>query len=194
MSGDGCSSTCMREANFICVGQPSVCTTTVTVVTTVNNCGNGQRDTGETCDDDNQNSGDGCSSTCQTESGFDCDNSSPSVCTRGAVNIQKVTEPINNSAAVYLTIRVADAFVFNTEQEMRNFIRPEFSSGNEPTSAFCNQRSGMLEMFDCVFLYPSGVPLNPFTIELTYSKENKNGYISIPVDTSQSMFASRSLN
>ena len=123
MSGDGCSSTCMVEANFVCNGQPSVCTGTAPPV---NNCGNGQINTGETCDDGNQNGGDGCSSTCQTESGFDC-SGSPSVCTRGAVNIQLVTDPINNSAAVYLTIRVADAFVFNTEQEMRNFIRPNFS-------------------------------------------------------------------
>lgn len=35
-------------------------------------CGNGQLDTGETCDDRNITSGDGCSSTCQIQSGYTC--------------------------------------------------------------------------------------------------------------------------
>ena len=36
------------------------------------NCGNGVVDVGETCDDGNTVSGDGCSSTCQLETGFLC--------------------------------------------------------------------------------------------------------------------------
>ena len=35
-------------------------------------CGNGIIDTGEVCDDGNANSGDGCSSTCAVESGWNC--------------------------------------------------------------------------------------------------------------------------
>ncbi len=35
-------------------------------------CGNGMIDPGETCDDGNSTSGDGCSSTCQTEIGWAC--------------------------------------------------------------------------------------------------------------------------
>jgi fibro-slime domain-containing protein len=35
-------------------------------------CGNGSIETGEQCDDGNTRSGDGCSATCQTETGFSC--------------------------------------------------------------------------------------------------------------------------
>ena len=36
-------------------------------------CGNGALDDGETCDDGNRQNGDGCSSTCQVEDGYLCD-------------------------------------------------------------------------------------------------------------------------
>jgi cysteine-rich repeat protein len=42
-------------------------------------CGNGRKDSTEQCDDGNTAAGDGCSSVCTTEPGFDC-NGSPSVC------------------------------------------------------------------------------------------------------------------
>ncbi len=35
-------------------------------------CGNGSVENGEQCDDGNTASGDGCSATCQLESGFTC--------------------------------------------------------------------------------------------------------------------------
>eukprot|EP00163_Fabomonas_tropica_P005646 TRINITY_DN1525_c0_g1_i2.p1 TRINITY_DN1525_c0_g1~~TRINITY_DN1525_c0_g1_i2.p1 ORF type:complete len:3023 (-),score=588.09 TRINITY_DN1525_c0_g1_i2:123-9191(-) len=42
-------------------------------------CGNGVIQTGEVCDDNNPNSGDGCSSTCQVEPGWTC-SGAPSTC------------------------------------------------------------------------------------------------------------------
>ena len=45
-------------------------------------CGNGVPEAGETCDDANVSSGDGCSATCAVEAGFDCVGT-PSVCTVG---------------------------------------------------------------------------------------------------------------
>lgn len=55
VSGDGCSSTCTIEANWVCnAGNPSNCF----------HCGNGIKENTETCDDGNNLSGDGCSSTC----------------------------------------------------------------------------------------------------------------------------------
>lgn len=42
-------------------------------------CGNGVIETGETCDDGNVIGNDGCTNTCQTQSGYNC-NGSPSVC------------------------------------------------------------------------------------------------------------------
>jgi cysteine-rich repeat protein len=44
-------------------------------------CGDGHIDAGEVCDDGNAANGDGCSSTCQVEDGWDCTTANPSVCT-----------------------------------------------------------------------------------------------------------------
>jgi cysteine-rich repeat protein len=41
-------------------------------VTALSGCGNGQVGSEETCDDGNAVSGDGCSSTCRAEAGYDC--------------------------------------------------------------------------------------------------------------------------
>jgi len=45
-----------------------------------NACGNGYLEGGEGCDDGNQRNGDGCSSECQTEEGWSCENLDPSDC------------------------------------------------------------------------------------------------------------------
>jgi cysteine-rich repeat protein len=44
------------------------------------NCGNGKKTGNEGCDDGNNASGDGCSSTCTVEPGYSCVGDSPSVC------------------------------------------------------------------------------------------------------------------
>ena len=65
VSGDGCSSTCALEPNFVCptAGAPCVATQL---------CGDGKIRGTEQCDDGNTGSGDGCSSTCQLEAGWIC--------------------------------------------------------------------------------------------------------------------------
>ncbi len=64
--GSGCSKTCTKEP--ICRGTNGTGVTHACAVS----CGNGNIEPGEQCDDGNQADGDGCSSTCQTESGFTC--------------------------------------------------------------------------------------------------------------------------
>jgi cysteine-rich repeat protein len=44
------------------------------------NCGDGVVDTGERCDDENGDSGDGCNASCRVESGWTCDDGEPSHC------------------------------------------------------------------------------------------------------------------
>ena len=62
--GKGCSKTCTKEPNCLdSSGKTQACSTT---------CGDGNVDPGEECDDGNQVSGDGCSSTCQYEAGWTC--------------------------------------------------------------------------------------------------------------------------
>ena len=69
LSGDGCTADCSAiEAHYKCPtpGQPCVLTTTPAV------CGNGVIESPETCDDGNTTSGDGCSSSCVRETGYQC--------------------------------------------------------------------------------------------------------------------------
>ena len=70
LSGDGCSSECQTESGYECevAGQPCEEKPISDVP-----CGNGQLDDGEDCDDGNTLDGDGCSSICTVEEGWECD-------------------------------------------------------------------------------------------------------------------------
>lgn len=68
--GDGCSSICMVEQGYLCLGEPSICSPS---------CGDGAAVGREECDDGNEESGDGCSAFCQIEPGFTC-SGSVSIC------------------------------------------------------------------------------------------------------------------
>ena len=57
------ASFCRQEAGWTCVGQPSVC---------ILDCGDGNLDAQEECDDGDTTSGDGCSPTCHGEAGYAC--------------------------------------------------------------------------------------------------------------------------
>ncbi len=65
--GDGCSSACEIEPNYVCVTTDgkSVCTSIL--------CGNGQIDGTEACDDGNHAPGDGCSQFCSIEHLWRCE-------------------------------------------------------------------------------------------------------------------------
>lgn len=65
--------------------------TTITCVAPPLTCGNGTFEDGETCDDGNIVSGDGCSALCATESGYTC-TGAPSVCAKNPVCGNSVKE------------------------------------------------------------------------------------------------------
>ena len=53
---------------------------------------------------------------------------------------------------------------------MQGFIKAAFPSGPKPT-VYCSQRnSPNLDIFDCLLIYPSGVPNIPFQINYTRNK------------------------
>jgi fibro-slime domain-containing protein len=72
--GTGCSKTCTKEPT--CRSSSGTCAAGSAGTTTAcsTSCGNGNVEAGEDCDDGNQVDGDGCSSTCTKEPGFDCQN------------------------------------------------------------------------------------------------------------------------
>jgi fibro-slime domain-containing protein len=67
-SGDGCTAACDAiEPNYTCPFQGGACTRTSI-------CGNGILTSDEQCDDRNTSGGDGCSSACTKENGWQCAN------------------------------------------------------------------------------------------------------------------------
>ncbi len=79
-SGDGCSTSCQLEDGFNCnSGSRTSCHPVI--------CGDGDLEVAddfsllEGCDDRNLVNGDGCSATCNVESGWSCSYGNPSVCT-----------------------------------------------------------------------------------------------------------------
>jgi cysteine-rich repeat protein len=83
------------EPGLTCTAPSSRCNNCICVVDT---CGNGVLDPGETCDDGNRDNDDGCSSLCQVEPGWGCEQS-PSLCYElclGTVESCGVYEPCNN--------------------------------------------------------------------------------------------------
>jgi cysteine-rich repeat protein len=69
VSGDGCSSQCKLECDWMCGMPVPGCPP---CGTTVSRCGDGIVSPGEQCDDGNVASGDGCSASCQVEPGWRC--------------------------------------------------------------------------------------------------------------------------
>ncbi|CAE7226295.1 unnamed protein product, partial [Symbiodinium pilosum] len=69
VDGDGCTRDCRIEPGYVCPtqGWPSVLLTPCVAV-----CGDGLRVGNEECDDNNTESGDGCSPTCEVEIGWFC--------------------------------------------------------------------------------------------------------------------------
>jgi fibro-slime domain-containing protein len=93
--GTGCSKTCTKEP--ICRGTNGTGTTHACNPT----CGNGNLEPGEQCDDGNQVSGDGCSSSCMIESGFTCG-------TRSNPDAQTCSEPGNSGQCLELPVKYRD--------------------------------------------------------------------------------------
>jgi len=94
----GCSKTCTQEPNCRIDGVTGACET---------RCGDGNIDPNEQCDDSNLFDGDGCSSACTVEQGFDCQDS-----------VRADTEPCATGAGDCLRVPI----VFR-----------DFDGANEPT-------------------------------------------------------------
>jgi hypothetical protein len=65
---------------------------------------------------------------------------------------------------------------------MQSFLTSSFSSAPKPT-VYCAQRnSPALDTFDCLLIYPSGVPNKPFTVTFSYNFQGKTGTAAVYVN------------
>jgi hypothetical protein len=100
--------------------------------------------------------------------------SAPALTQSGKTNI--------NSNNVFITLKTATTFTFNNPTEMQGFIQTTFPAGPKPT-VYCSQRnSPNLDLFDCLLIYPSGVPSKKFAVNFAYNYQGKSGSASISVD------------
>jgi hypothetical protein len=87
-----------------------------------------------------------------------------------------------NSNNVFVTLKTNPTFTFDNPTEMQSFLKAEFPSGAKPT-VYCSQRaSPNLDTFDCLLIYPSGVPNQAFNINFSYNYKSKSGSVSVKVD------------
>ena len=87
-----------------------------------------------------------------------------------------------NSNNVFITLKTNPTFTFPNPTEMQNFIKSSFPSGPKPT-VYCSQRaSPNLDTFDCLLIYPSGVPNNPFNVNFSFSYQGQSGSATVNVN------------
>lgn len=178
---DGCSG-CRVDDGWICQGVPSVCTLII-------GCGDGVLNGIQQCDDGNNNDRDGCSG-CRVQTGWRC-TGSPSMCV--LFSGMRAVEVIPNVSNLFVLLELDHIFTFSSQSEMRNFIRYQFpDKQTQPASSYCLQMSS-LRLFQCLFIYPSGLPNYLYFINFSYSREGKEGFLQIGVDALDSPIVSRSL-
>jgi hypothetical protein len=65
---------------------------------------------------------------------------------------------------------------------MQSFIQATFPSGPKPT-VYCAQRnSPNLNIFDCLLIYPSGVPNSQFQVNFAFNFQGKSGSAIVKVN------------
>lgn len=139
-------------------------------------CGDGIIVPNEQCDSGSSNS-QGCIN-CMISTGYAC-TGQPSVCSlvstpqpppvvvNSSLTLQgNVSINTNN---IYATLRTTPTFTFPNQNEMSQFMQISFPNSVKPTY-YCQQRlPPNLDIFDCLLIYPSGVPNARFTINFSYN-------------------------
>jgi cysteine-rich repeat protein len=116
-------------------GVEGYCNSSCSGVVAVPVCGNGVRENNEACDDGNYANGDGCSAGCGIESGYTCDDASPSYCHAAAICGNDVCEEGEDTgscpadcAAAYITDAQANAIISATKASGKKLL-PLFPLG-----------------------------------------------------------------
>lgn len=164
-------------------------------------CGDGLIVGSEGCDAGNSPTP-GCLS-CQVQNGYVCSgqpsvcrsnaptptpapipvpNPSPSPAPVGSKALVQVGSASINSNNVFISLQTSPTFTFSNPTEMQSFMQSSFASGPKPT-VYCAQRnSPNLNIFDCLLIYPSGVPNSPFSVNFSYNYQGQSGATTVKVN------------
>lgn len=86
-----------------------------------------------------------------------------------------------NNNQVFITLDTFNPFNFPDQEAMKSFMKAKFTGCPSPT-VFCAQQASKRNLFDCLLLFPSGVPNKSFTADFSYSYQSKSGSCSLSVD------------
>ena len=159
-------------------------------------CGDGLILGDEKCDTGSSYSA-GCIN-CKIQTNWTC-SGQPSSCTQTSVTptptptptpnppvlgstLTAVGMPNINSNNVFITLKTNPTFTFANPTEMQSFIKASFPEGPTPT-IYCSQRNSPdLDIFDCLLIYPSGVPNSDFDVKFSYDFQNKKASQTVNVN------------
>lgn len=80
-----------------------------------------------------------------------------------------------------------------SDYDKKNFIKYDFPGAGQPTSVYCVQNSAILNQFECLMFYPSGLPNFVYTVNFSYSYAGDSGFLPVQINPLQSTFRTRSL-
>ena len=87
-----------------------------------------------------------------------------------------------NSNNVFVGLKTNPVFTFPNNDTMKNFIKYSFGSGVRP-SVYCLQRtSPELNMFDCLLIYPSGIPNRLFDVNFSYNYQGQSAQTVVQIN------------
>lgn len=71
----------------------------------------------------------------------------------------RLSNIVTNYANVFIMLQTEKVYTFSNENEMKKFMQYDFpDASTTPASAYCVQNVGQKQLFQCLLLYPSGVP------------------------------------
>lgn len=158
-------------------------------------CGDGFIRGNERCDV-GVNQQPGCQ-TCQITQGYSC-SGEPSVCqlvnlkppvtpppnntTPSGATLELVGSPSLNSNNIFIILRTSPTFTFPNPTAMQSFIQGNFSNTIKPSIYCAQENAPKLDRFDCLLIYPSGVPNSRFRIFFSYNYSGFSANTTVTVD------------
>lgn len=89
---------------------------------------------------------------------------------------------VGNTNQIFLTLETPQPIDFPSEDAMKNFLQVKFENCPPPT-VYCSQKPPPnKQLFDCLMLFPSGVPNTSFKAIFSYDYQGKTGFNNLAID------------
>lgn len=88
---------------------------------------------------------------------------------------------MGNSNQIYITLNTGKPFDFPDRSAMQTFLKTSFT-GIPPPSVFFSRKASDKQLFDCLLIFPSGVPNSLFQADFSYNYQGSTGKTQVAVD------------